>query len=244
MSDELTVTRKALAVTADIAVGPEGIPGLQAQLLEWAKAKLVEVQAEHKDMAEAHQHAKERKWKASALLTAANKALKRVQFYEKVVAAIEDGYMLFPPIDNIDLIAVRVINENHSGSDFVDVPSYWSTPGQYQTESDFPPVGEGSYKHPLRRWSRSGSKFKDDKGNEKQTWFSKDLMDDPEFPLVMARSQCIDATTAAMERKFFDDIAIYPARARKDPVIIGRIHDPKGRILNFLISWRVDKRDI
>ena len=86
--------------------------------------------------------------------------------------------------------------------------------------------------------------FKDDKGNGRINWHPERSMDNPEFPLVMARVQCIEATSRAMEQKFFDHIAIYPARARKDPVIIGRIHDPKGRIMNFLISWRIDKRDI
>lgn len=91
------------------------------------------------------------------------------------------------------------------------------------------------------RWG----KVKEADGTECQEWRPASYsMDNPEFPLVMARVQCIEATSAAMEHKFFDDIAIYPARAKKDPVIIGRIHDPRGRVLNFLISWRIDKRDI
>jgi hypothetical protein len=70
-------------------------------------------------------------------------------------------------------------------------------------------------------------------------------MSAPVFPLVMACVQCVEATSAAMEQRVFDEIAIYPRRARKDPVILGRVYDPHGkRWLSFLISWRVRKEDI
>lgn len=244
MSDELTTTNKAL-VCADVTSTYEGLPAMQNQLLAWAKDKHAEVKAEHATLQEAYEEAKIRKWKASTLSGAARKCLVRLQFYDKVIAALEAGYMLFPPIDQVEVIAMRTEYQSHPNAERIRLPTYASSPGEgWDSSTEAPPLGEGEYKSPRVRWYRAG-KVKDSSGSELQEWGPEKYgFDNPEFPLVMARVQCIEATTSAMEQKFFDDIAIYPARARKDPVIIGRIHDPKGRIMNFLVSWRIDKRDI
>lgn len=243
MSDELVTTGKELVCT-DIANDYSGLPKLQNQLVIWAKAKYYEVKTEYDQLCEAYKEAKERKWKASTLSGAANKCLKRLQFYEKVVSALEAGYMLFPPIDDLDVIAIRTESEHHHQTGSINLQKYYHNPGGgWDSSTEAPPAGEGEYKNPRVYWHRWGT-VKDSTGTELQTWHPDIIMENPEFPLVMARAQCVEATSSAMEQKFFDDIAIYPKRARKDPVIIGRIHDPKGRIMNFLISWRIDKRDI
>lgn len=243
MTEELTTTKKEIANTQ------AELPMLQAQLGEWCREKLVEVRQHEAELRAAYEQARKQRWNSSALLRAANKELQRVEFYEKVLAALDAGYMLFPPIEEVDLIAIRTNMERHPYQENV---ARNAPPWNQDTQSEAPPAGEGEYKKPMQRWTGWGTvevKRKRADGSEYRetvnNWNPVTAFDKPDFPLVMARAQCVQATSAAMEMKIFDDIAIYPPRAKKDPVILGRIHDPKGsRKLNFLISWRVDKRDL
>jgi hypothetical protein len=247
MPDETAVSiiPAPVSVTTDTV---EGIPVLQMQLAEWARLKLAETSKEYTELHNACTEAKAHKWKHSAILTASRKAIKRVEYYEKVVAALESGYMLFPPIDNIDVIAIRTENSYHNVE--YERKSNWRP--IYETEPENLPKGVGEYKNPAVSYHKLGMANVTKKSPDGSTYTEKvqnwkaDLeMSNPEFPLVMARVSCIEATSAAMEQKFFDSIAIYPRRARKDPVILGRIWDPYGtRWLSFLISWRVRKEDI
>lgn len=237
----------------EIASTQVELPLIQSQLKSWCVDKLNEVRQSQAELQLAYEEAKAHKWKSSAIGSAAKRELQRVQFYEKMLAALEAGYMLFPPIDEVDVIAIRTNKERHPHRD--DEHRAYSTPFNYLTTSELPPVGKGEYRDPVQRWQRWGTVTVSKKRDDGSTYQQKennfrplDVMGKPVFPLVMARVQCVNVTNAAMEKKLFDDIAIYPRRARKDPVILGRIHDPHDpntrRVFNFLISWRVDKRDL
>jgi hypothetical protein len=235
----------AVQTPVEVANSVECIPAIQGQLAEWSRAKLVEAKMEEAELRAAYTEAKAHKWKSSAILGAANKALVRVEYYEKVIAALDAGYMLFPPIDNLSVIAIRTEEEYHKTGDVTTAmhqqPGAWG-----DSKAGELPVGSGAWKSPRVRWWRAGITKQPD-GSERQEWTPAGggKLENPEFPLVMARVSCVEATSVAMEGRFFDEVAIYPKRARKDPVIIGRIRDPiRSRWLHFLISWRVDKRDL
>lgn len=233
-----------IATVTEVANGPEGIPAIQGQLAQWARIKLEAAKSDERELRSAYTEAKAHKWKCSPILKAANKALGRVGYYEQIVAALAAGYMLFPPIDDIDVIAIRTSAQANRAPWQVNTSLGTQSPGgAWDSEAETLPVGEGEYKSPRVRWYRTGS-FTNDKGFERMNWSPVRDMEAPEFPLVMARVSCIETTTAAMEGKFFDEIAIYPARARKDPVILGRIKAPNGAWRSFLISWRVDRNDL
>ena len=111
MSNELVKSGSTAVVATDVANDYQGLPVIQGQLLRWTKEKLLEVRQEYTELDNAYREAKERKWKASTLSSAAKKCLRRVEFYEKVQAALEAGYMLFPPIGNVDVVAIRTLCE-------------------------------------------------------------------------------------------------------------------------------------
>jgi len=239
---EAALQEPAPKPAAEIASSPEALPLIQGQLAAWCKEKLKEALEEDHQLWTAHDEAKAHKWKCSTLLAAAKKASMRVTFYQKTMAALDAGYMLFPPIDNFSVLAIRTDETQHRfGS--VTTAMYNQTP-LADVEAPGLDTGEGEWKNPRVRWYRCGT-VKAPDGSERQQWGKYLDMESPEFPLVMARAECVEATSRAMEQKVFDEIVLYPEAARKDPVILGRIHDrARDRWLNFLISWRVDKRDL
>lgn len=246
MTKDLVVSQETgVAQVADVAIGPAGLPAIQAQLVEWCKEKWDEVNREYETLEAAIVKAKEGGFTTRAMNAAQRKAAESLEFYDKVLSALNLGYMLFPPIEgtSIEILAIRSEDGRHG---FERTLESWGRPAGEQG-ADVLPAGEGHYVSPHVHWQKGG-KEKVQSGNdtvEKQVWYPVTKLNAPEFPLVMARSQCVEATNRAMVELVFDDIAIYPARARKDPVILGRIYDPgRKRWLNFLVSWRVDKRDL
>ncbi len=253
MKDENKIARleeTAIAVpdVTDIATGPSGFAAMQAQMVEWCKEKAEDVHREYRILEDATQKAKEGGFKTRAMNSSLTKLAESLRFYDKVLAALELNYMLFPPIDgtSIEILAIRSEDGEHGFERKLE-PTYRAHPGGEQS-ADILPTGDGSYVSPNVHWRKGAiQKIPQTNGGtvEWQEWYPLTKLNAPEFPLVMARSQCVEATNRAMLELVFDDIAIYPARARKDPVILGRIYDPaRNRWLNFLISWRMDKRDL
>lgn len=235
----------ALPVAADVATQPQHFAAMQSQMVEWCREKLAEVKREYDALGTAIVIAKDGGFKTRAMNAAFRKLGAALDFYEKVLVALEAGYMLFPPIDNIEVVAIRSEDGEHDFSRTLTWPS--SRPDSVQG-ADVLPAGEGSYVSPTVHWQKGEKETTtspDGRKTERQVWYPLAKLNAPDFPLVMARSQCVEATNRAMVELVFDDIALFPARARKDPVILGRIYDPiRTRWLCFLISWRVDKRDL
>ncbi len=239
MTQELTVQEQ----TTVVANSPDQLGALQAPLAGWARQKKDAAKAEYDELTQAVAEAKTHKWKTSTLTKAATAALARFTFYDKAVKALEAGYMLFPPVPNADVIAVRV-NDRQPPNAFER--SKWGTPSGTALMKTPLPAGEGEYADPVIRWVLSRT-IKDEKGETKdKEWMALEL-GDPVFPLAMAKPSIIAATNEAMETGVFDEIRMFPfeRRPKGDPCILGSILDGKtSRRLYFLISWRIDQRDI
>jgi hypothetical protein len=72
-----------------------------------------------------------------------------------------------------------------------------------------------------------------------------DFVDEIDFPFVLTKPIILEATERAINEKIFDDLGVLPARQRNgDPMVIGRIRDPRGvpdaRYLSFMVCWFVD----
>jgi hypothetical protein len=215
MTEELAVQETSVV----IANHHTELPALQAPLAGWARQKLEAVRTEYNELDQAATLAKKNKWNPHAIRRAANKALERLTFYEKVVAALEAGYMLFPPVPNADVIAIR--SDGYGSRENRDTVG-WRPPLE-EAEAEALPLGEGEYKSPWMGWNYLCS-FKDEKGNEKTRWTNIQELETAEFPLVMAKPQIVEATNAAMEGKFFDEIRLFPfTKRRGDPCILGAL---------------------
>lgn len=243
MSNDLTVQDPNVA----IANTASEVAGLHAPVTGWARKKLEASQQEYQELDAAAALAKKNKWNTVALKNAARKALARVIFYEKVVAALEAGFMLFPPVPNADCIAVRT--QYSSKESTVDEPERWGRHASQLEADENLVLGDGEYKSPNVKWqiTHRYEKPRDDNTKEKRLHWSPLDYTDPEFPLLMGKPEIIKATSAAMELKVFDEIRMFPfeRRRRGDPCILGTVYDARNdHRLYFLISWRVNESDL
>jgi hypothetical protein len=240
MSNEIAVRDPKTAIANTTAE----LPALQAPLLGWAQKKLEEAREEHAELLDAIGEARRMNWKVSALQGAAKKAAARYCFYDKVVAALEAGYMLFPPVPNADVIAFRTLH-NEPPNRYEDREAWAGSPGGTAEDKETPPRGDGKYLSPVIHWQLLRT-YKTEKGQERKEWSALDL-EDPIFPLMMGKPEIIRATNAAMEQKLFDEIRMFPFERRPtgDPCILGSVVDRRNsKSLYFLISWRVNESDL
>jgi hypothetical protein len=225
-----------------VARNPGEMQVAQDQLIAWAAAKIEEKKAEHTDLEENYQIAKKNKWRTSTLKRASALALKRVEFYEKVHAALQEGFCIIPNMD-LDVFAIRTTRKNptkHKSN------SQWSIRDQ---KSSRPALGEGRYvdSSPLEMESSYKEEDKDGKLVKKKMFWAEDFQE-PGFPFTMAKPQILDATGKALALKVFDEVGVLPKRrAKGDPMVVGRIIYKAGgydeRSISFLITWFVDTKD-
>jgi len=226
----------------------------QLALLDFVRQKKTSVEAELAERQEALAYAKKQKWQTTALARIVRQTQSNVEYYEKVAAALEAGYVVMPPV-NCEVFAVRVGDKARLPHDVVTKnPSNWNRPGSHLgiAETDSASLGEGEYVAPEMRFSSSFTEgaAKVVNGDTKVDVYRRDSADDYisaiPFPVIVAKAKLMNAAQQAMALKVFDEIAISPSRGirRKDPIILGRIHRRTRAPLNFLIAWYVNPEEI
>lgn len=114
----------------------------QNGLIQWCKAKVWEVRQEAAELQAAFDHAVKQKWSNATLKRHSALALKRLDFYERMLTALEHGYQIVPSFP-ITAFAIR--------TDRKKPLKMWSTSHykQHTQKSEGLPSGEGEYKNPF-----------------------------------------------------------------------------------------------
>jgi hypothetical protein len=205
----------------------------QQQLITWCDGKIQVIRTESVELKEAFEHAKEMKWKYTALQNQYNKSVKRISYYEKIKEALLAGYYIVPNFD-VEIFAIRTKREKPL--QFLST-SQWETHRAEQPAHDVS-LGEGDYVN-----NRPIIYSKGIEDNKKEYW--AESWQDIEFPVTMAKPMIMEATTQAMKQKIFDRFGVFPSTRKKtDPVIIGQIvhkeSQYKERIVSFMIAWHIN----
>lgn len=254
------VTQDAVKVTEssgdiELSAGtPHQMISAQINLIGWCRAKINSLLADLSDLKDAADHAKRNKWKAAPLERQVRVTEKRVDYYRKIVAALEAGYFIVPNFE-ATIFAVRTDHKKPLAM----INSNWSLRRQTAEQQPPKPIGEGEYKNAVPILQKRQHRRFDAKGNEVEyeNWWAESW-DEFEFPLVLAKPELMNATTRAMALKIFDDLGITPresqdqsystVRVKGDPMIIGRILGPKigyaQKKVSFVIGWYLDTKDI
>lgn len=132
------VETKELNLSADTMSDMEHC---QKSLKTWCAQKIATLQAEHAELSEAHDHALNHKWKTSVLKAHRDKTMKRIEYYQKMLAAVNEGYLLVPNFP-VTLFAVRT--DRKYPKSFTSF-SNWTDRSQ---KPEVMPGGEGEYKNP------------------------------------------------------------------------------------------------
>ena len=196
--------------------------------------------------------ARRSKWKISGLKRLCKMAKDRCEYYEKMKAALEEGYVIIPNMD-LDIFAIRTTKTNpkggievgryrdrHSGHDFIQDTNRPAL-GEGENVSDVPTVDKGTILIP------------DDNGKDVrhcQTW--PEDFGEIDFPFKLAKPQILDATATALALKVFDRVGVSPSRHthKGDPMVIGQIvYRGNGsvwqeKVVSFLVTWWLRESDL
>lgn len=253
MSDTTAlVTTTAPPPPQDIEVTAQNVDEMEAAqsaLIVWCRAKIQQVEQEHKELADAYWHAVKCKWKAETLKRHSDLAAKRADFYRRMLTALEHGYQIVPSFP-ITAFAVRTNKKKPLRM----YTTHWGT--SHEQGPAGLPEGCGEYKNPFpvvmqRTYEKATATSSEVVGYWAEMW--KEL----EFPLSMSKPQIMQATTRAMALKIFDQFGILPGFAPNegtrppagDPIIIATMLVPNWaaaskRYVSFVIAWHLNTRDL
>lgn len=221
----------------------------QSALVDWCKGKLTTTKTEHAELQSAFEHAVKMKWRADTIKRHAGLALKRVEFYEKMLSALEHGYQIVPSFP-ITAFAVRTDRKKPLRM----YSTHWST--KHTQEASGLPVEEGEYKNPFPYVAQVTIEKATSTTSERCGYWASQWKE-LEFPITMSKPQIMEAATRAMALRIFDDLGILPGYApsegtrppKGDPMILARIRTPgqpasNPRYVTFIVAWHLDTQSL
>lgn len=247
MSDKLVVLAKNRAEMVEA----------QTQSVGWALNKLQETQANISEAQENLDLAQVNGWKTRGWLNVRRREVKRRDYYEKIHAALNAGYVIIPNFP-IDVFAIRT-NRTYPLKHYSE---NWS---QDRTQkSEVLPLGEGEHfdsvpeqrQHEIQNRYLPG-RTPDAPGSTMHYWASN--LQNVDFPIKAVKPAILEETSKALMLKIFDEVGCNPGRPgwnpgtglnrKADPMVVGRIiYKTSGwsenKAVSFLITWWLDFKDI
>lgn len=224
------------------ALTPAEMVPAQHELIAWCTRKIQALVDEADELGIHQRLAVANGWKTSVVESTLNRTARRINYYEKMRAALEAGYLLVPNMP-VDVLAVRV-NRAKQPEERRD-----SSRGRFAAKPQAAlPAGVGRYvDETVEQRSRSYVDT-DEKGQRvtKHQYFSGDY-DEVDFPVAVMKPVILEAAARAMALKVFDEIGRVrndgaSFRSKADPILVGRLLDPrKGHNgATFFLAWWVD----
>lgn len=223
-----------------VALSPIDLAPTQTSLSAWCTEKIALLKNELAELDEHLLIAKSNGWKLSALNASLNRTAKRVTYYEKLQLAVQEGYLIVPNFP-VTTLAVRVAREKPTGTASYQ---YSST---FNAKSGQLPAGEGRYVDDRVFTEDHTAKIPDGNGGTKtHAHFVASSYDEPDFPFAMVKPVVLAAAQKAMALKVFDEIGMVQNTSGRDPIIVGRLLDPRGngRCCTFFIAWWLNTADL
>lgn len=229
-----------------IATTPAAMIEAQKSLISWADRKIEAIKLESKEAVEQLAIAVERKWKTDAWRRQVAKYERRVEFYEKIKAALNAGYYIVPPFP-IDVFAIRTKRESPKAMD-------GTHPNNHDQDAQVLAIGDGRYVDPTPvRDSYNDVTTGSDGKPRTVTHYHATEFSDVEFPFKLARSEIRDATNAAMALGIFDRMGVLPRTRSPDPLVCGQIIVPGQpsyygadslKAVTFFVAWWLDTKTL
>lgn len=224
----------------------------QVKAHAWCVTRLESARKELADARSVFDKLREGQFNTNRATSLIRRANRRILFYEKVLAALENGYYIVPPFD-VQAFAIRVPAGRAPKAQVSD--ARW-VPEQKAIANT--PVGRGTYKNPVVARSMidetqvkdaAGKLLRTDRTFENEDW--KDSIELP--PMLLQAPEVIDCIKGVIEKKIFDSLGIAPQYRNiapqyrsADPLIVGRINhwNPARAPLTFFIGWWLSEEDL
>lgn len=229
-----------------IATTPAAMIDAQKSLIVWADRKIAAVQTEALEAKEQLEIAIVRKWKNDAWKRQVAKHERRIEFYQKIKAALEAGYYIVPPFP-IDVFAIRTKRDAPKEMDSTHRDNH-------DQEAQILAIGEGRYvdPKPVRESYADETTGRDGETRNVTHYFATEFSD-VDFPFKLARSEIRDATEAALALGIFDRMGVLPRTRAPDPLVCGQIIVPNQpgyysgdslKCVTFFVAWWLNTRDL
>jgi hypothetical protein len=239
MADEPTTELALPPVSEDIVVlarDPAEMENAQQRLIQWMGRKVNSLRVELAEAEENLATAKRMKTRTNGWLRVVRLARTRVLYYEKALAALEEGYCIIPDFP-VQLIAVRTTKRKP--------PAKWVKGWAGRVPDVIPeqlPEGEGEYVSPE-------PEVDEVEGQDGKMSSIARAHREVDFPFKVVKPQILAGLEQAMKRRLFDEIGVLPGTQRgADPVLVGRIRRREGSYnspaMTFLIAWWIDTRTL
>lgn len=216
-----------------VALTPAEMLPAQQALETWCDQKIAALRVELADLETNLELTTEHGWKHTSVAATLNRTTKRITYYDKMKQAVAAGYLMVPNFP-IDVFAVRVKRAKQP----VAVKSY----GGFTADPQLLPAGEGRYVDE-RLLQRDETHTETVDGKERLVRrFVSDDYDDVDFPVALVKPTVLHATHKAMALRIFDEMGTVQNSAGKDPIVVGRLIDPRkrGRMATFFVAWWLD----
>lgn len=230
--------------TTLVALTPAEMPAAQTALVDWCLRRMREVAAITRDLAKNLEIAKRNRWGSRvSLQTTLARERKRIDFYRKIKAAVQEGYLIIPNFP-VDAFAVRVtsnapprIADTYVSDNIIETRAQLAGPGEGRY------VDDTQLYHDYRRQITKADGTKETTGQVFATKYDEVI----DLPMTVIKPIVLEATERAMALKIFDTLGIVRQRKR-DPIIVGTIIDPRERYprsdhakrVTFFIAWWLD----
>lgn len=251
MTEETTTTEEPKHLIA-VASNREQMQVAQQQLTGWVSARIAALRDERAEVQSSLDAAREHKWNTSGFQRIVTKLGRQIEFYEKVEAAIELGYVIVPNFEDVDVFAIRTC-KTKPDRNFTSQHEMHGRDRPNDQQSECPALGEGEFVNATAVYEQEKVFSKnDEKGKPiylETAYATEHGM--IEFPFRLVKPEILDTTKKAMRTLCFDEIGCLPGRKRRrrgDPMILGLIHLPdkkhgqRAKTVTFLITWFVDTR--
>lgn len=217
-----------------IAVSRPQLDAAHEQMAAWCQTMIDKMRADVTVESEVLERARQSKWAIEPHKRRLRQLERRREFYEKIHAAVLEGYVIVPNFP-MDLFAIRTdaTTPRHQSRAYHG----WRA---FREPSRSLAAGEGEYKNPDVGYTTDESK--DEAGKAVVLSETVDEFDPIEFPFDLAKPQLMEAVEVATRQRIFDELGVGRNEQRGDPVILGRILNPRrGRSpITFFIGWQFD----
>ena len=224
-----------------VALTPGDMSEQQRALSAWCDRKIALVERELGTWAALQDEAMAGGFKHTTYTAGLNRTAKRVDYYKKIKAAVDAGYLIVPNMPTVTF-AVRVGRAKPPRKE----SDYQSTAAQATPE--LLPAGEGRYVDDAN-FTEPEQYTKNDyagKPVERTRYFSTAFDDDVDFPLRGVMPEVLRATSRAMALRLFDQLGVVRNDGGRDPIVVGQLLDPCGtrRLTTFFVAWWLNTADL
>jgi hypothetical protein len=219
---------------------PADMAPAQTSLVAWCDRKIATLTVERGELETNLLALTERGMKGFAIAAVLRRTERTLLYYEKLRAAVEAGYLIVPNFP-IDVFAVRVKRQKQPET---VRDSHW---GGFTATAQLLPAGEGRYVDEQVQY-RDESYVEKIDGKEKHVRrYVSDDYDAVDFPFTIVKPAVLAATQHAMALRIFDEMGtVQNQRRRGDPIVVGRLIDPRsrGHYATFFVAWWLDTRTL